>query len=402
MTDLPAAFPSLTLKRAVGRRAERGHLWVFSNEVESLAGDPQPGDEVRVFSAKRRFLGMGLFSQSSMIRARIYSRQYDERLDEACVARRLRAARAYRESLGPLPHSYRLCHSEADLMPGLVVDVFGDQAVIQISTIAMERRRQTIVTALKDLLAPAAIVERSDIPYRRVEGMEERRGTLHGIPRNPCEVHENGATALADLIEGQKTGYFLDQVHNRSLAAPFFGGARVLDLFCYVGAWSIVAGVHGARETLGVDSSQPALDLAARGAAINGLDPERCRFLHSDVFAFLREQSARRESYDVIVLDPPALAKSKKDAAAALTAYRELNLRAMKLLRDGGLLVTCSCSHNVGADEFRAMLIQAAKDARADFTLAREGAQSPDHPIHLATPETAYLKAFFLRRRPRG
>ncbi|MCX7046493.1 MAG: class I SAM-dependent rRNA methyltransferase [Candidatus Sumerlaeota bacterium] len=387
------------MKRRVGRRAERGHLWVFSNEVEAIEGEPQPGDEVKVFSGKRKFLGMGLFSKSSMIRARIYSRLWEQPCDRAFIAGRLQAARAYRETFGPLPHSYRLIHSESDGLPGLIVDVFGDQLVIQISTFAMEARRAALMESLIEVCSPRAIIERSDVPYRTVEGLEETKGCIHGEMRAPCEIEENGAIVLADLLEGQKTGYYLDQVQNRTLAIPFFKDKRVLDLFCYVGGWSLVAAVHGARETLGIDSSQAALELARAAARRNHLPPERCAFEEADVFEFVRKAVAENRQFDVIILDPPALAKSKRDAENALKAYRELNLRAMKLLSEDGLLITCSCSHNVGLDDFRDMLTMAAKDAHSDFSIAIQSGQSWDHPVHLQTPETSYLKVFFLRKR---
>jgi 23S rRNA (cytosine1962-C5)-methyltransferase len=394
--------PRKTLKLwpAIGRRVERGHLWVFANEVQTASGDPAPGDEVSVLDAKGRFLGMGLYSHSSLIRARIYSRTGDERCDGEFIVRRVRQSLEFRRSLGgPLPHSYRLLHSESDGLPGAVVDVYGDHVVAQVSTAAMEQRREALFAALIEVLAPRALVERSDMASRELEGLEPRAGVVHGEPVVPCPVRENGVTMLADLLEGQKTGYFLDQVRNRSLAAPYMRGQRVLDLFCHTGAWSIVATAAGASETLGIDTSHKALDLARQSAELNGFANEQCSFQAGDVFALLREFEARKSRYDVIVLDPPALAKSRKDAQNALRAYRELNLRAMRILSPGGLLITCSCSHAVSAHDFREMLSLAARDARADLSVLLEASQPPDHPVHLQTPETAYLKVFFLRRR---
>lgn len=390
---------SITLRRGAARRTERGHLWVFANEVESVIGDPQPGDAVKVFSAKRRFLGMALYSKSSMIRGRIFSRIWEQDCDAALIRARLAAALKYREEIGARRHSFRLVHGEADGLPGLVVDVFGDHAVIQINTYAMEIRREEIIGALADLLSPAAIIEKSDVPYRAGEGLPVRRETVYGEPRLPCEIRENGATMLADLAGGQKTGYFLDQAENRALAVPFFKGRRVLDLFCYVGAWSVVACANGAAQALGVDTSDSALGLAAASARLNGIDESKCAFLNRDVFEHVRELAERKEQFDVVVLDPPALAKSRRDAENALAAYRELNLRAMKLLTDDGLLITCSCSHSVSEEDFRDVLILAAKDSRTDFSILHRSWQSPDHPVHLQTPETSYLKVFFLRRR---
>jgi 23S rRNA (cytosine1962-C5)-methyltransferase len=390
---------AILLKRGAARRTERGHLWVFSNEVDAVTGDPQPGDPVKVFSAKRRFLGMALYSKSSMLRGRIYSRLWEQDCDPAFIKGRIEAALRYRRECAALAHSYRLIHSEADGLPGLIADVFGDHVVTQIATYAMEIRRDAIIAALVETLSPTAIIEKSDAPYRAGEGLAERKEVVYGKPRVPCEIQENGVTVLADLMGGQKTGYFLDQVRNRAMAIPFFSGKRVLDLFCYVGAWSIVAGAHGALETIGVDSSENALALAAESLKANHLDPARHTFLKTDVFAHVRQLVNQKEQFDVVILDPPALAKSKKDAEHALGAYRELNLRAMRLLADDGLLITCSCSHNVSEQDFQDMLVLAAKDSRADFSILFRSSQSPDHPVHLQTPETSYLKAFFLKKR---
>lgn len=390
---------SILLKRGAARRTERGHLWVFSNEVEAVAGGPMPGDAVKVFSARRKFLGMALYSKSSMIRARIYSRVWEQDFDAAFIKGRIADALKYRKDCGAFGHSYRLVHGEADGMPGLIVDVFGDQVVMQINTFAIDMRREHVIAALVEILSPAAIIEKSDAPHRAGEGLAERKETAYGNPRTPCEIIENGATVLADLMGGQKTGYYLDQAANRAFAAPFFKDRRVLDLFCYVGAWSLVAGVHGAAETVGVDSSEKALALAAESVKLNKLDPARHTFVNANVFATVRELAEKGEKFDVVVLDPPALAKSKKDAEHALSAYRELNLRAMRLLADDGLLATFSCSHNISEEDFQNMLTLAAKDSRADLSILRRASQSPDHPVHLQTPETGYLKAFFLRKR---
>jgi 23S rRNA (cytosine1962-C5)-methyltransferase len=267
------------------------------------------------------------------------------------------------------------------------------------STYAMEIRRNALISALIEALAPTALIEKSDVPQRETEGLAVRKEIIFGRPRIPCEVEENGVKVLADLVNGQKTGYFLDQVKNRSLAIPYFKGARVLDLFCYSGAWSLVAAAHGATETIGVDTSQKALELAAASARLNNLDETKCKFLDRDVFTYARELVERGEKFDVVVLDPPALAKSKKDRLNALAAYRELNLRAMRLLGDDGILVTCSCSHNVSEEDFLNTLMHAAKDSRTDLLVLHRPLQPPDHPVHLATPETSYLKVFFLKKR---
>lgn len=395
---------TLTLKQKVARRVERGHLWVFSNEVEELRGGA--GDEVAVIDGRGRFVGMGVLSNSSLIRARIYARQRGVRLDQAFLQRKIAAARAARAvAFGGLPDSFRLLHSEADGVPGLVADVFGDCVVFQIATAAMEARREIIAAALWDGALgeggrARVVVERSDVPARRLEGLEPRKAILGGELANPLPVRERGLTLFADILEGQKTGYYLDLATARGEAAPFLTGRRVLDVCCYVGAWSLTALAAGATATVGVDSSGPALALARRSAAENGYG-ESAKFVEADAFEYLRAAVNRTERYGAIVLDPPPLAKSKKDVPNALRAYRELNLRAMQALEPGGALFTFSCSHAIGEEEFREMLTMAARDVRQDFSFVRPLTQGPDHPMHLQTPETGYLKGALLVKQER-
>jgi len=388
----------IILKSKIARRVERGHLWVFSNEVESIEGEPHPGDEVEIFSAKNKFIGMGLFSKSSLITARIYSRKRNLICDEDFISTRIRDALLYRKSLNLTSHSYRLIYSESDGLPGVIIDVFGEYVVFQITTYAMELRRDVLISALKKIISPEAIIERSDVPYRELEGLAKRNCVVSGDPANPCMVFDNNCKIYTDLINGQKTGYYLDQIKNRNLAIPFFKDKNILDLFCYVGSWSIVAGTNNAKSVIGVDSSEKALELARKSAIENNVD-SKCTFIKSDVFSLLREFVNQKQKFDVIVIDPPALAKSKKDKKNALNAYRELNLRAMQILVDGGVLITCSCSHHISAQDFLDVLTMSAKDASADFIILHQSTQSPDHPIHLQTPETSYLKAFFLKKR---
>jgi 23S rRNA (cytosine1962-C5)-methyltransferase len=395
----PAGEKRLHLHAKLARRVERGHLWVFSNEVRAEEGDPEPGDEVAIYDHRHRFAGMGLYSRSSLIRARIYSRRRGQLCDATLIAGRLRQALEYRRAFGLPAHSYRLLNSEADGLPGAVVDVYGDHAVIQITTAGMERRRADLIEAVRTLLSPACVIERSDAPIRALEGLTETKGVLLGEPRIPCRVEENGVVVLADLLEGQKTGYYLDQVRNRALARPLLAGRRVLDLFCYVGAWSYLAAAAGAASALGIDSSARALELAASALALNPGAQGRVAFEKADVFARLRELAAAGERFDAVILDPPPLAKSKRDVENARRGYRELNLRAMQLLGPGGLLVTCCCSHAVGEEDFAQAVAMAAKDARADFSVLERPAQPVDHPVHLLTPETAYLKTLFLVKR---
>ena len=390
---------TLTLKQKVGRRVERGHLWVFANEVETLqAGE---GDEVHVIDGRGRYVGMGLLSNSSLIRARIYTRLRGVRMDREFLLGRIAAARAARERVfGGLPPAYRLLHSEADGVPGLVADVYGDCVVFQIATAAMEARREMIAAALWEGTGARVVVERSDMPARRLEALEPRKAILGGELANPLPIQERGLTLFADILEGQKTGYYLDLATARAEAAPWFAGRRVLDVCCYVGAWTLTALAAGATAAVGVDSSGPALALARRAAAENGLE-DRAEFIEADAFEYLRSAVVRTERFGAIVLDPPPLAKAKKDAPAALRAYRELNVRAIQALEPGGALFTFSCSHAISEEDFREMLTMAARDTRQDMTLVRPLTQAADHPIHLQTPETSYLKGALLIKQRR-
>jgi 23S rRNA (cytosine1962-C5)-methyltransferase len=279
------------------------------------------------------------------------------------------------------------------------VDVFGDHAVIQITTFGMDRRREALVAAIRELLAPACVIERSDLPVRALEGLAETKGVLFGEPRLPCRVEEDGAVMLADLLEGQKTGYYLDQTANRALFKRLAAGRGVLDLFCYVGAWSLTALAGGADSALAIDSSAPALKLAEAALPMNPAAQGRVVFEKADVFARVRALTAEARRFDAVVLDPPPLARGKRDAREALKAYRELNHRAMLLLAPGGLLVTCCCSHAIDEEEFVQVVGMAARDARCDLTLVARPTQPIDHPVHLQTPETHYLKTLFLAKR---
>jgi len=388
-------FPRLILKPGEGRRAERGHLWVFSNEVASLE-ETHGSDEVSVFSAKGRHLGNALLSSSSLIRARIYSRE-PVSFDGVYIASRLESALQYRRDIGYERQSFRWCHSEADFLPGLVVDVYGNHAVMQISAKATDDRRETIKEIIYKIRQPACIYERSDVPLRELENLPPVCGLRTGELQSPILIEENGISILADIAHGQKTGYFLDMYENRSRLLPLFKRRRVLDLFCYSGAWALTAARHGAESALGVDSSASAIHLAHEASKINHLGA-KCRFIENDAFEFLKTAYQKNEQYDFIIVDPPPFARRKKDVGNALRAYRDVNCRAIKILSPGGILATASCSHNILPDDLLQCVRLGARDAHADLRLFFMGAQSPDHPIHHATPESAYLKFFAFMR----
>ena len=384
-------FPHLILKSGEGRRVEQGHLWVFSNEVSQLE-EPGDRDEVSVLSAKGKFIGNALLSSSAQLRARIYSRK-PEHCDEDFIKRQLEIALEYRKKIGYLQHSYRLCFSEGDFLPGLIVDVYGNHLVIQLTTKAMDSRREIIVGVLKKLFSPKCIFERSNVPLRGMEKLQETTGLLCGDLSSPLEVFEDNVSIFIDIAKGQKTGFFLDQVENRKQLLSFMKGKKVLDLFCYVGAWSLIAVANGAESAIGVDTSEMAILLAKESAKRNSLS-SKCQFIKEDAFEFLKQAHNNKEQFDFIVIDPPPLAKRKKDVKNALEAYRDINFRAMRVLAPGGLITTASCSYHITSEDFLQILRLSAKDARVDLRLIYRGGQSPDHPVHLSTPETSYLKFF--------
>jgi 23S rRNA (cytosine1962-C5)-methyltransferase len=387
-------FPSCRLKRGIARRAERGHLWVFSNEIEAFEGEPRDGEELIVRSAKGQLLGIGLYSRAALIAVRIYSRAIVP-FDAALLRRRLTAALEYRRrECNAQPHplqAYRLCFGEGDLLPGLIVDCYGDHVVFQLLTAGLERRRDLVLDILDELLHPACLYERSDSPLRAHEGLDSHAGLVRGTPRSDMTVSLNDLAFEVDIAGGQKTGLFLDQVDNWRHLGRHAAGRSVLDMFCYQGGWSLSAARGGAEACLGVDASAGALEIARRNAARNQLQ-NQCRFEQADAFEILRRFDAEKKRFDLVVLDPPAFAKNRKQVADALRGYRELNLRALRLLEPGGILYTCSCSYHITPDIFDEMLILAARDAQRTVRMLPGTGQAADHPILLATAETHYLK----------
>ena len=383
------------------RRIESGHLWVYQGNIAELAGESGSDgagarDLVDVYSARGRFLGRGYYNPASTIAIRLLTRA-EEPIDRDFFLRRFAAAAAWRTRFFPQEASYRLVYSEGDLLPGLIVDRyrdagFGDVLVVQFLTRGMDVRRDLILSALCEAFAPAAIVERSDAPSRRLEGLEPRSGTVYGaLPDRPLVIEEHGLSIEVDVAAGQKTGYFFDQKENREALAPLVAGAGVLDAFCHTGSFALHAAAYGARHVFAFDQSAEAVEIARRNAARNGFS-ERCEFAVANAFDLLRAFERQRRSFDVVILDPPAFAKGKASVEAAVRGYKEINLRAIKLLAPGGFLITCSCSHHIGPDLFFATVHEAAVDARRRLRLVESRTQAKDHPILPGLPETAYLK----------
>jgi len=390
-----ATHPILRLKKNQDRRVRSGHPWIFSNEIDAVEGDPPDGAIVDVVDSRGAYLGRGYVNRHSLISVRLLTRSRDE-IDGAFFRKRIARAAAYREELFPGARTYRAFSSEGDFLPGLTVDRFEDVLSVQITTLGIEQRRELVKDALIEQFEPRAIVLRNDAPLRKLEGLPLETLVWYGAYEPPVTVDVEGLSYHVDPLGGQKTGFFLDQRVNRRLLAGRVTGGRVLDLFAYSGAWGIEALRHGAESVLFVDGSEAALAIARENAALNGMS-ERAQFHVEDVFDALPRMAEARERYDAVVLDPPALVKSRARLAEGLKGYRELNRRAMSLVPEGGWLFTNSCSFHVSPEDFLRVLGEAARDARRPFRFLTWGAQSPDHPILLAASETSYLKCAVLR-----
>ena len=371
------------------KRVLAGHPWVFRSDIAKVEGGFAPGDIVSVLSAKGRFIAKAYYNPASQIALRVMS-LHDEEIDEAFIRKRVHEAVAYRRTFADL-RSCRLIFAESDRLPAMIVDSFGDVLVMQCLALGMERYKQIIADALETELAPKGIYERSDVPVRRLEGLELVTGLMRGEVPDRVEMTENGVRFLVDVKEGQKTGFFLDQKENRAAIAPFVRGQRVLDCFTHTGSFALHAGHYGASEVVGVDISGYACAFAEENAKLNSLT-DRVRFIEANAFDLLSEKSRSGAQYDVIILDPPAFTKTRAAVDSARRGYKEINLRALKMIRLGGFLVTCSCSQHISPELFGTIVLDAAKDAHVQLRLAEFRTQGRDHPILPAAPETQYLK----------
>jgi 23S rRNA (cytosine1962-C5)-methyltransferase len=379
----------------------RRHPWVFANAVEALVGRARAGDTVLVAAHDGRGLGRAAWSPASQIRARMWTFDADEGVDDGFFRRRIGAAVARRAALSMLAgqDGVRLVHGEADGLPGLVVDRYGDVLVVALNSAGAEKWRDAIVGALLRATGAAHVYERSDSEVRRLEGLEPRVSTLHGAPPQSVVITEHGVRLLVDLVGGHKTGSYLDQRDNRRLTRDLCADRRVLNCFCYTGGFSLQALAGGAREVLSVDSSRPALAAAQASLTLNPkLDPARARWRDADVFELLRELRAADATYDLVILDPPKFAPSSAHAERAGRAYRDINRLGLQLLAPGGLLMTYSCSGGVSAELFRRFVAAAAADAGVDAVVLQHLQAGPDHPVALAAPEGEYLKGLLVLR----
>ena len=379
---------NIYLRRGREQRVLGGHPWIFRSDIEREDGAAD-GLPVRVLTSAGRCLAMAVYNPRSQISLRILSRR-DEPIDGAFIRGRVRRAVDYRRRFADLG-SCRLIFAESDGLPAVIADKFGDVIVVQILCLGMERFKADIVDALVKELSPRGVYERNDVPVRELEGLSQQTGLLFGEVPDRVEMQENGVRFLVDVKEGQKTGFFLDQKENRAAIAPFVPGMRVLDCFTHTGSFALHAARYGAAEVTGVDISEHACACALENARLNGVE-DRVRFECANAFDFLRAQQTAKAQYDVVILDPPAFTKTRSAVEGALRGYKEINLRGMKLTRDGGFFVTCSCSQHVTPDLFRGMLMDAQKDAHVQLRQIEWRTQGRDHPILLASPETQYLK----------
>jgi 23S rRNA (cytosine1962-C5)-methyltransferase len=378
------------LKKKIGLRIEQGHPWIFGNEIAETEETIQPGDIVTVFNAEKKFIGKGFINPRSQIAIRLLTRKENEEIDGAFIRRRIQAAWNYRKKIG-YTLNCRLVFGESDGLPALIIDKFGDYFVLQTLALGMDRWKPSIVSALEEIFHTRKIYERNDVPVRELEGLAQQKGFL-SEPFDPkIIIEENGLRFEVDLENGQKTGYFLDQQDNRRALRHLVGDAEVLGAFCYTGSFEVHAGFYGARSVLGLDISENAVAQAARNARLNGLE-EKVRFEAVNAFDVLKKWSRETKKYDVVMLDPPAFTKSRENIGKAVSGYKEINLRGMKLLRSGGFLVTSSCTNLVSPTLFLDTIQAAAKDAGKKLRQVIYQAQSPDHPISWGLENTHYLK----------
>ena len=391
------AIQSLRLKRHEEKRLLNGHLWIYSNEVntrETPLQQYRPGEQVLVETYNGKLLGTAYVNPQSLICARLVSR--DQRiLDGALLAHRLAAALRLREQLFNEPF-YRLVYGESDLLPGLVVDRYGAHLSVQLNTAGMQAVRGQVLDTLIQVLVPASIVLRNDSSIRTLEGLPREVEVAWGKAPEIVELMENGVRMLAPLHSGQKTGWFYDQRPNRAWLRNLVHGKRVLDVFSYIGGFSVPAAAFGAREVVAVDASRPALEMAGKNAELNGVG-NILNSIEGDAFAVLKSLKMAGEFFDVVVVDPPAFIKRKKDHKEGLLAYHRINELAMQLLSADGFLLSASCSMHLGREELLGVLNSAGRRQNRQVQIVMEGSQGPDHPVHPAIPETRYLKAFLAR-----
>ena len=390
-------LPVLILKRNEQRRLAAGHVWIYSNEVDTrktpLTGF-EPGSLAAIQSSVGKTLGIGYVNPHSLICARLLTRRPRIEIDAAFYERRLRSALQLRESLFEHPN-YRLVYGESDGLPGLVIDRYGDVLVVQMTTAGMEAVRDLLLEALNRILAPGGILLRNDTPVRALEGLSQETEIIGNVP-DTVTLEEGGVQFEVPLAAGQKTGWFYDQRSNRAAMHKYVKNKRVLDVFSYIGAWGLQAAAAGASEVCCVDSSPVAQSFLEKNAAANGL-VDKVRHETGDAFDVLKSMREDKQRFDVVIVDPPAFIKRRKDIKTGEQGYARLNQLAMQVLAPDGILISCSCSMHLAAERLQSILYQSARKQGRQMQILERGFQSLDHPVHPAIAETAYLKAFYCR-----
>lgn len=378
------------------KRIEQGHPWVYKTEIVKIHNSISPGDIVDVIDFRNRFLGKGFINPRSMITVRMLTQKGSEDISEKLIRQRIKAAWIYRQRLykTDCPDNCRVIFGEADFLPGLIVDKFNTQLVIQILALGMAQWQDIIIDELITLIKPTGIYERNDQSVREIEGLEMRKGCLYGECDQQVTINENGVKILVDIDKGQKTGYFLDQKENRAALGNYVTNMRVLDCFCHTGSFALHASHYGAKEVHALDISSEAIDMAQQNAELNSIT--NITFTQANAFDKLREMSDENKEYNVVILDPPAFTKSKSTLKRAVKGYKEINLRAMKLLPPGGILISNSCSYYMSEELFLQTLLEAAKDLKRRIRLIELRKQAKDHPILLGYPESYYLKCLIM------
>jgi 23S rRNA (cytosine1962-C5)-methyltransferase len=382
------------LSKGKEKRVEYGHPWIFKSDINEIYEDFKPGDIVDVYSYRNKFLGRGYMNPKSQITIRMLTSEAEE-IDYGFFYRRIQSAWEYRKKVADI-NSCRVVFGESDFLPALIVDKFSDYLVVQFLSLGIDKYKAQLVDILNDIIKPAGIYERSDVPVRELEGLEQKKGFLLRKFDTTVEMYENGIRFLVDMENGQKTGYFLDQKENRAALQPFVKNARVLDCFTHTGSFALHAAHYGAREVLGIDISDHAVETSLNNAQINKLEGI-CNFETANTFDKLREFHDAGEKFDLVVLDPPAFAKTRTAVKGAIRGYKEINLRAMQIIESEGFLVTCSCSQHVDSELFMDILYNAAIDSKRKVRLVEYRAQAKDHPVLLASSETQYLKCAILQ-----
>ena len=390
----------VTLKKGEGRTLKAGGAWVYDNEIDSIMGSFENGDIVTVHDFDGYFLGYGFINTKSKITVRILSRKKDTVIDDAFLEERVQAAWDYRKQVIDTG-SCRLIFGEADFLPGIVVDKFADVLVVESLALGIDKLKQQILDAVKrvlekDGITVRGIYERSDAKVREQEGMERYKGFIGEPFDTRVEIVENGVKYIVDVEDGQKTGFFLDQKKNRAAMHSVCKGKRVLDCFTHTGSFALNAGIAGATEVIGVDASELGVEQARENARLNGLE-DKVSFVCADVFDFLPALEEKGEKFDVVILDPPAFTKSRNSIKNAVKGYREINVRGMKLVKDGGFLATCSCSHFMDPELFHKTIMEAARGAHKRLRQVEFRTQAPDHPILWAADSSYYLKFYIFQ-----